>query len=130
MKNDYLGLLGIARKAGKVELGEEAITSFAERRKIRLLLTASDSAERTKNTARRLAELSKAPCIEVEQTREELGNALGTRPCAAVGVSDMGIAAALVKKLSAYNAEAEKMLSAVTEKAERFERRKKKKRTN
>lgn len=126
--SDYLGLLGIARKAGKTETGEEAVASVAELKKIRLVLTASDSAERTKRRAQSLAELSNAPCIEVAETRGELGNALGVRPCAVVGVSDMGIAAALVKKLSVYNEEAKKALQSVEEKAERFERRKKKKR--
>ena len=44
MDSSLSGLLGLARRAGKAELGEESILSAALAHKVRLLLIAADAA--------------------------------------------------------------------------------------
>ena len=50
--DNVLHLLGIARKAGRVEVGEEPVGASARARQARLILVASDAAD---NSARRAA---------------------------------------------------------------------------
>ena len=42
MDNGLIGLLGLARKAGKAEVGEESVSIAAKAHKARLILLASD----------------------------------------------------------------------------------------
>ncbi len=127
MQNNYLGLLGIARRGGMVEIGDESVRAALLTKKGRLVLVASDASERSKNTFFGIAETASVFCIEVAETMAELGNALGKRPCAAVCVCDMGIAAALVKKLSEINPEAGALLPQIDAKAKKIAARKNKK---
>ncbi len=93
-----LGMIGMARKAGMLEIGEEQSSIAAHSRKARALLTASDAAE---NTLRRIKAAGKAgiPHIALPYTKEELGSALGVRACAAVAVTDAGLAKNIAEKL-------------------------------
>ena len=55
--DNVLHLLGIARKAGRVEVGEEPVGASARARQARLILVASDAAD---NSARRAAHFAQA----------------------------------------------------------------------
>lgn len=101
MTANVLGLLGLARKAGKLELGEEPAGAVCRGRKARLVLLAADAAENTAAKAQRLAKVSNARCIRTPFTREELGAALGRRVCAVAALTDEGLAKALLEKLGA-----------------------------
>ncbi len=127
MQNNYLGLLGIARRGGMVEIGDESVRVALLTKRGRVVLIASDASERSKNMFSAIAEDSSVPHIEVAETMADLGNALGKRPCAAVCVCDMGIAAALVKKLSDINPQAKELLPQIDAKAKRIAARKNKK---
>ena len=125
MNNNYLAFLGLAKKAGALEVGDEAARAAISAGKVRLVLIASDSSERTRSAFEFFSESANVPCITVKDTRAELGNALGRRPCAVVAVCDIGFAAALVKKLSEGNAEAKACLERIEEKAKKISARKK-----
>jgi len=94
-----LGLLGLARKAGKLELGEDPVGAACRGRKARLVLLAADAAENTADKARRLAQTSNARCVRTPLTKEELGSALGRKVCAVAALTDEGFARAFLEKL-------------------------------
>lgn len=126
MQSNYLGLLGLARRASMLEVGDEAVRAAISAKRVRVVLIASDASERTRDTFAFIAESANIPHITVDETREELGNALGKRPCAAVGVCDIGMSAAIVNKLAASNAHAQAVQAALSERAEKIAARKNK----
>lgn len=126
MQSSYLGLLGLAKKAGKVESGDEATRAAVTSGAARIVLIASDASERTRETFRFIAESASVPSVCVGETRADLGNALGKRPCAVVAVCDMGFCAALVKKLAETNGEAKAILEQVSRRAAKIQARKNK----
>lgn len=94
--NNALGLVGIAKKAGKLELGEECCGTAVRDHRAKAIFTASDAAERAKNWA----ESSGVVHIDLDETKVELGALLGRASCAVFVLCDIGIAAAVVEKLS------------------------------
>lgn len=126
MQSNYLGLLGLARRAGMIEAGDEAVRAAISQKKARVVLTASDASERTRETFAFIAENAGVAYITVEETREQLGNALGKRPCAAVAVCDIGMSAAIVDKLAANNAQAQAVQQELSARAEKIAARKNK----
>lgn len=126
MQNSYLGLLGLAKRAGKIECGDEAARSAMTSKAARLVLIAGDSSDRTKETFRFIAESFNIPSVTVSETRADIGNALGKRPCAVVAVCDMGFAAALVKKLAESSEEAKGVLEETARRAAKIQARKNK----
>lgn len=125
MNNSYLGLLGLARRAGKLEIGDEAVKGACSRNLAKLLLVASDASERTKATFESIAESIELPCVTVSETREEIGNALGKRPSAVVAICDTGFSAAIAKKLSEVSESAKAALPSLEKRAKRSISRKK-----
>lgn len=101
MDNGLMGLLGIARKAGKTEAGEESAAAAAKAHKARLLLLASDAGERTRRHAEALSQEGNCPLLPVPFTKGELGGALGRGSCAILALTDVGLASAAAKKLEA-----------------------------
>lgn len=100
MDSSLTGLLGLARRAGKAELGEESILSAALAHKARLVLIAADAAPGTTQRLERAAETGNAVCFRTDMTKAELGSCFGRASCAAVALTDVGLAAAAVEKLS------------------------------
>ena len=103
--SSLLGLIGLARKAGKTEVGEEPVSIAARNHKARLLLMAEDSAENTQRRGDSLGEIGNCPCLRVPCTKSELGLALGRSSCAILAITDTGFAAAAAKKLAELDPE-------------------------
>lgn len=95
-----LGLLGLARKAGKLALGEEEAAAAALGHKAKLILLAADAAENTAQRVRRAAETGNAPCVRTGFTKAQMGAAVGRASCAAAAFTDVGMAAAAAKRLA------------------------------
>ena len=51
-ENKIYGLLGLARRAGKISFGTESSIDTIERRKAKLVIIANDSSDRTKKRER------------------------------------------------------------------------------
>jgi len=101
MDDGLIGLIGLAYKAGKALPGEEAVATAAEAHKARLLLLAADAAPNTAAKAARLGEKGNCPVLPLPLSKEALGGALGRGSCAVLALTDVGLASALLKKLSA-----------------------------
>ena len=95
-----LHLLGIARKAGRAEVGEEPAGAACRARQARVLLLAADAADNSVRRAARFAEAGQVPCLRTPWDKGTLGGAVGRTACAMVVLTDAGLAAALVEKLA------------------------------
>ncbi|MBR1780481.1 MAG: 50S ribosomal protein L7 [Oscillospiraceae bacterium] len=95
----WLSLLGMARKAGKVEIGEDALREAALSHRARLILLARDAGESTAERVRRL-EGEKLPVIETPADRAALGGAVGFASAAALAVTDLSFASAIAARLA------------------------------
>ena len=101
MPNDpILHLLGLARKAGRLEIGEEPVGAVCRARHARLVLLAQDAASNTRRRAAHFGEAGNVLWLELPFTKEELGFHFGRGSCAMLALTDAGIAASLVEKLA------------------------------
>lgn len=106
MANDpILHLLGLARKAGRLELGEEPVGAACRSRHARLVLLASDAAANTNRRAAHFGEAGNVLWLELPFTKAELGFLFGRGSCAMLAVTDAGFSASIVEKLAARNPE-------------------------
>ena len=116
--DNVLHLLGIARKAGRVEVGEEPVGASARARQARLILVAAH-----------FAQAGKAPWFRVPYTKGELGGTVGRASCAMLALTDVGLAAALLARLAAGAPETYGAASAeLSEKADKALQRQKEQR--
>jgi len=81
------GLLGLARRAGKVAMGDRAVQQAIRRGRARLIILAVDAAERTRRRYIRLASLKQLPIAPVA-SKAALGAVLGSTPKAVCAVCD------------------------------------------
>lgn len=77
-------LLGLARKARKLEIGEEPCGIACRSGKAKLLLIAHDAGDHTFRRARSYCRAGKPPYLCVPFTKDELGDALGLQRLRAV----------------------------------------------
>lgn len=95
-----LHLLGLARKAGRMEIGEEPVGAICRARQAKLVLLASDAAPNTCRRAAHFGEAGNVLWITLPFTKAELGFALGRSSCAMLALTDSGFAASVLEKLS------------------------------
>ncbi|MGI5962996.1 MAG: L7Ae/L30e/S12e/Gadd45 family ribosomal protein [Lawsonibacter sp.] len=106
MANDpLLHLLGLARKAGRLEIGEEPVGAACRARHARLILLACDAAPNTCRRAAHFGQAGNVLWLEIPFTKAELGFQLGRGSCAMLALTDTGFAASLVEKLAAKDPE-------------------------
>lgn len=100
-----LSLIGLAKKAGRLEIGEEPVGAACRARQAKLLVLAGDAAENTLRRAAHFAEAGNAPWVKAPFTKAEMGMAVGRTSCAMAALTDAGLAASLLKKLAALDPE-------------------------
>lgn len=100
-----LSMIGLAKKAGRVEIGEEPVGSAARSKHARVILVASDAAAGSVRRAYAFAQTGACLCLTIPADKDALGRALGRSSCAMAAVTDVGFADAIVKKLAAMDPE-------------------------
>ena len=100
-----LSMIGLAKKAGFVEIGEEPVGSAARSKHARVILVAGDAAASSVRRAYSFAQSGSCLCLTIDATKDQLGSALGRTSVAMVAVTDIGFAESIVKKLSAMDEE-------------------------
>lgn len=94
-----LGMLGLAQKAGRVQIGEEPVGTAAAAGKARLILLASDAAGNSRNRAAKFAALHGTPLLDLPYDKQSLGGIFGRASCAMVAITDFRMALSLVQAL-------------------------------
>ena len=122
--DDLLRTIGLCKKAGRLEAGEEPVGAACRTRQCRLLLLAEDAADNTHRRADHFAAAGQCQMLVVPYGKEELGAAVGRTSCAMLAVTDVGFASALADKLAAadgarYGAAAEKLAQKAAKAAQR-----------
>lgn len=96
MTNKALSLLGLARRAGRLEAGFDASVSAAREEKARLLAAAENISEKTFKNLRYEGERAGIPTLRLAASMEELSRACGVK-AGVVALTDEGFAKALRK---------------------------------
>ena len=94
-----LGLLGLARKGGRVELGEEAVGAACRSGHARLLILAQDAGDSVRHRSEYFVRSGKPPRIVLPFTKDELGTAVGRNVCPIAALTDVSLARAFVAAL-------------------------------
>ncbi len=94
-----LNYLALARKAGRIELGEEPVGAVARAKKARLVMVARDATDHTWRRAKSFVAESEQICLRVPFTKDELGQAVGRTELALAAFTDPALALAFVKAL-------------------------------
>ena len=100
LKEDFLRLLGLAKRAGRAELGEDGVGSAAQSGKARVIFLASDAADNSARRVRNFTEGTHIAVLSIPVSKEELGAACGRGVCAMLAITESGLAAAAVSKLA------------------------------
>ena len=94
-----IGLLGLARKAGKLETGEETVGSLLLQKRARLTLLASDAGSAVARKIHGLAEGTRQQILALPYDKLTLGAALGKQSVSVAAFADVSMALAFVKAL-------------------------------
>lgn len=129
MTNPVLHLLGLAKRAGKLEIGEEPVGAVARAKQAKLILLAHDVSPNTSRRAATFGQIGNVLHLTLPCTKDELGQSLGRNSVAMVALTDAGFAGAIGDKLaeidkSRYGAASKKL----REKADRTLARQREKR--
>ncbi len=90
------GLLGLAMRAGKIVFGTEACMQAIEKNKIKLVIIATNAAERTKMNFKNVCTKKNVP-IEECLTTEEISKAIGENNKVVIGIKDINFSKEIIK---------------------------------
>ncbi|MBR5021595.1 MAG: 50S ribosomal protein L7 [Oscillospiraceae bacterium] len=95
-----LNYMGLARKGGLIELGEEPVGAVARARKARLVVVAQDATDHTWRRAKSFVAGSEQICLKIPYTKDQLGQAVGRTELALAAFTDPALALAFLKALN------------------------------
>lgn len=104
-KGRTLSFLGLMKKAGRLEIGEESVTDSADRGSAQLILSAADASGRSRRSAAIISESRGVPLIILPFSKDELGAVLGRGSPGMLAVTDIGFAAGLAEIMAAEEPE-------------------------
>ena len=100
-----LNYLGIARKSGGMETGEDNSSGLVKAGKARVLLVASDTSDGAKRRAEGYVYETGTILVEVPFTKDEIAGITGKSGCSMAAITDLGLAGAFLKALADENPE-------------------------
>ena len=86
-----LGLIGLAARARKICFGADSVEEQIKKKKVYLIIVATNSSDRTKEKFKKLGEEYKTPII-VQGEIEVLSKAIGKSNKAIIGIEEKNIA--------------------------------------
>lgn len=97
-------LIGLCRRAGRLRTGVDAVADAVRMGAVALVLVASDAAENSRKRITNCCRFYETPLSPCQLTRFEMAHYSGTGgEVSAVGITDAGLAASVVKLLSEKN---------------------------
>ncbi len=106
MDSKTLSLLGLARRAGKLQWGFDAVVLCTRERKAALLLCARDISEKTYRNISFEGARGGIPVLRLPEDRSTVGHACSVK-AGVLAVTDEGFAAALLSQLQGGKCEKE-----------------------
>lgn len=99
MNNGFLGMLGLAKRAGKVQTGEDICSKAVKSGKSKLIIVACDASENTKKS---ITDSCRFYGVKYAETscKAELGKYTGADSRAVVSVNDDNFAKAILDRLN------------------------------
>ena len=94
-----LNYMALARKAGRIELGEEPVGAAARAQHARLVVVASDASDHTRRRAKSFVAGTQQQCVTVPFTKDQMGQAIGRSSLAIAAFTDPALALAFLKAL-------------------------------
>lgn len=94
------GMLGLARRAGKLIYGSDAAVNAVRSGKAKAVILAADASDRTKKLMSNKCASFETPLFEVEAGCEELGKKLGKSGISVLGISDINFAKAIINLIN------------------------------
>ena len=94
-----LNYMALARKAGRIELGEEPVGSAARAQHARLVIVAEDASDHTWRRAKSFVAGTQQQCIRTPFSKDQLGMAIGRSSLAIAAFTDPALALAFLKAL-------------------------------
>lgn len=88
--NKILGLLGLAARARNVCFGADSVEEDIKKRKVKLVIIATDSSDRTKRRFIKLCEENQIP-IFIYESIDKISKAIGKSNKAIIGIKDFNI---------------------------------------
>ena len=95
--DSFLTLLGLARRAGKLAVGEEPVRLALQEGSARTVFLAADASDHTRRKLE--PKLGEVPLQPIPASMAELGRALGRESCAVCAVTDKGFAESLAQRI-------------------------------
>lgn len=94
-----LNYIALARKAGRIELGEEPVGAAARAQHARLVIVAEDASGHTWRRAQSFVAGTQQQCIRVSFSKDTLGQAIGRDSLAIAAFTDAALALAFLNAL-------------------------------
>ena len=99
INNKVYGLLGLTAKAGKIAFGTESCEDLIAKKKLKLVIVAEDSSERTTNNFKEKCKQNNID-FYIFGKKDDLSKAIGKINKAVIGIKDKNLAGAIIKILN------------------------------
>lgn len=96
IENKILGLLGLSARARKFCFGNDSVLQELEKRKVYLIIIATDASDKTKKNWRFYSEKYNCKLIEISNI-DNLSKAIGKSNKAVIGIEDENLASGIAK---------------------------------
>ncbi|MGP1589191.1 MAG: L7Ae/L30e/S12e/Gadd45 family ribosomal protein [Oribacterium sp.] len=91
MQDKFMGMLGLAMRAGKLRSGEFGTEKSVKEGRAKLVILAGDASDNTKKKFRNMCEYRSVPYCE-HSTKAGLGSAIGKEERSSLSIEDEGFA--------------------------------------
>lgn len=98
IENKVYGLLGLSMRAGKLVFGTESCIDMINKKKIKIIILAEDSSNRTIENFKRICSVNNIP-VYIFGNKELLSKSIGKSNKTVIGVKDKNLADAIKKIL-------------------------------
>ncbi len=90
MINNILGIIGLSARARKISFGADSVEQDIKKKKVKMVIVAKDSSQRTKEKFTNLCENYQIPII-IDSSIEELSKTIGKNNKAVIGIKDINM---------------------------------------
>ena len=99
MTEKFFAMIGLAKRANRIVIGEDRIKSDIKLKKAELVIIANDTSDNTKKSIENSCKYYNVKYI-VAGDKETLGKSIGKDFCAAVSINDKNFAKAISEKIN------------------------------